>query len=175
VRKRETVSASEELSKVTKDLVVSMVYELKIEDEIIDSCEEDDPLQFIQGHGHIVPGLELAIEGMSIGESKHVSVKAEDGYGEFVADDIVELPRTEFPEDFPLELDMEVMVEDDDGLEVTAFVEEITLDMVTLNFNHPLAGRDLEFDVKITGLRHPTAEELEHDHIHMGDHDHLEE
>ncbi len=169
------MSTSEELRKVTKDLVVSMVYELKVEDEIIDSCEEDDPLEFIQGHGHIVPGLEKAIEGMEIGESKHVSLKAEDAYGEFVADDIVELARSEFPEDFPLEVDLEVLVEDDEGFEVTAFVEEITLDTVTLNFNHPLAGRDLEFEVKITGLRHPTAEELEHDHIHTSDHDHQDE
>jgi len=151
-----------------------MAYELKIEDEIVDQAPEDDPLLFIQGHGHIIPGLETAIEGMAIGDSKHVSVKAEDGYGKYSEEDVVELPRSEFPEDFPLEVDMEVTVEDDEGLESSAFVEEITADTVTLDFNHPLAGRDLEFDVKIIALRLPTSEELDHDHVHMEDHNHFD-
>lgn len=163
-----------DLTKVNKGLVVSMAYELRIEEELIDQAPEDDPLQFIHGHGHIIPGLETAIEGMVIGESKHVSVKAEDGYGEFSAEDIVELPRSEFPEDFPLEVDMEVTVEDDEGFESSAFVEEVTIDTVTLNFNHPLAGRDLEFDVKIISLRSPTSEELEHDHVHLDEHNHFD-
>jgi len=96
------LNPSIDLLKVTKDLVVSMAYELKIEDEIVDQAPEDDPLLFIQGHGHIIPGLETAIEGMAIGDSKHVSVKAEDGYGKYSDEDVVELPRSEFPEDFPL-------------------------------------------------------------------------
>lgn len=166
------MSESTAFNRVSDELVVSMAYELKIEDEVIDSATEDDPLQFIQGHGHIIPGLETAIAGMKIGDSKHVKISAKDGYGEFSAEDVVELPRSEFPEDFPLEVDMEVTVEDDEGFEMTAFVEEVTLDTVTLNFNHPLAGRDLEFDVKIIALREPTSEELEHDHVHSGEHDH---
>lgn len=168
------MNPSIDLRKVTKDLVVSMAYELKIEDEIVDQAPEDDPLLFIQGHGHIIPGLETAIEGMAIGDSKHVSVKAEDGYGKYSEEDVVELPRSEFPEDFPLEVDMEVTVEDDEGLESSAFVEEITADTVTLDFNHPLAGRDLGFDVKIIALRLPTSEELDHDHVHMEDHNHFD-
>lgn len=169
------MSDVEKMNKVAKDLVVSMVYELRIDNEIIDSCSEDDPLQFIQGRGHIIPGLEKEIEGMAIGESKHVLVKAEDGYGEFDAEQIVEVPKSEFPEDMALQPEMEVSFEDDDGTELSAFVEEVTLDSVTLNFNHPLAGNDLEFDVKITGLRQATAEELEHDHVHLEEHDHFEE
>lgn len=163
------------MNKVVKDLVVSMVYELKIDNEIIDSCTEDDPLQFIQGRGHIIPGLEREVEGMTIGESKHVLVKAEDGYGEFDPEQIVEVPKTEFPEDMALQPEMEVAFEDDDGTELSAFIEEVTLDSVTLNFNHPLAGNDLEFEVKITGLRQASAEELEHDHVHLEAHDHFEE
>lgn len=169
------MNTQNDLNKVSKDLVVSMAYTLKIEDELVDEAPEDDPLQFIQGHGHIIPGLEREIDGMAIGDSKHVSVKALDGYGEFSAEDIVELPRTEFPEDFPLEVEMEVTVEDEDGFEATAFVEEVTADTVTLDFNHPLAGRDLEFDVKIIALRLPTSEELEHDHVHLDEHDHHED
>ena len=151
-----------------------MVYELRIDNEMIDSCSDEDPLQFIQGQGHIIPGLEQALDGMAIGESKHVLVKAADGYGEFDPEQIVEMPKSDFPEDFTLEPNMEVTFEDEDGSEHTAFVEEVTLDTVTFNFNHPLAGNDLEFDVKITGLREATEEELEHGHVHLHDHDHGE-
>lgn len=169
------MNPSNDLRKVSKDLVVSMAYELKIEGELIDQATEDDPLQFIQGHGHIITGLESAIEGMNIGESKHVSVKPEDGYGVYSEEDIIEIPRSEFPEDFPLEVDMEVTVEDDEGIESSAFIEEITADSVTLDFNHPLAGRDLEFEVKIIALRLPTSEELSHDHVHLDEHEQLED
>lgn len=166
------MSASNELDKVTTNLVVSMVYELKVNNEVIDSCDDSDPLQFIQGLGHIIPGLEREIEGMTVGESKHVLVKAADGYGEFDPEQIVEMSKDEFPEEFTLEPDMEVTFEDEDGTEMTAFVEEINLDTVTFNFNHPLAGDDLEFEVKITGLRSATAEELEHGHVHLDEHGH---
>jgi FKBP-type peptidyl-prolyl cis-trans isomerase SlyD len=68
---------------VEKDLVISMDYELKVESSIIDYSEEGDPIVFLQGHGNIIPGLEKAIQGMKIGDSKEVFVKAADGYGEF--------------------------------------------------------------------------------------------
>lgn len=163
------------MNKVKDNLVVSMVYELRVNNEKIDSCDENDPLQFIQGQGHIIPGLEREIDGMAIGESKHVLVKAVDGYGEFDPDQVVEMPKSDFPEDFTLEPDMEVTFEDEDGSEMSAFVEEVTLETVTFNFNHPLAGDDLEFDVKITGLREATAEELEHGHVHLDEHHHHED
>jgi len=140
--------------------------------EKIDSCDESDPLQFIQGQGHIISGLENEMEGMVIGESKHVLVKAADGYGDFDPEQIVEMPKSEFPEDFTLEPGMEVTFEDEDGTELSAFVEEVALETVTFNFNHPLAGNDLEFDVRVTDLRPATEEELEHGHVHLGEHDH---
>ena len=166
------MNTSDGLNKVKGDLVVGLVYELRIDGELIDSCEQDDPLLYIQGHGNIVPGLEREVEGMAIGESKNVLVKAADGYGEYEEDAFIEVPRSEFPEDVPLELDMELAVEDDEGNEISAFIEEITLDKITLNFNHPLAGDDLDFTVKVVSLRYATEEELEHDHVHLADHDH---
>lgn len=169
------MSEETKLNKVRNDLVVSMVYELRVNSEKIDSCEDDDPLHFIQGQGHIIPGLEREIDGMAIGESKHVLVKAADGYGEFDPEQVVEMPKSDFPEDFTLEPNMEVTFEDEDGTEMTAFVEEVTLETVTFNFNHPLAGDDLEFDIRITGLREATPEELEHGHVHLEEHDHEED
>ncbi len=160
------------LNKVRKDLVISMDYELKVEGEVIDFSEEGDPLEFIQGHEHIIPGLEKVIEGMSVGESKEVFVKADEAYGAFDPEDFTEVPRAEFPEEIPLEIGTEIGIEDENGDELSAFIEEVTLDSVTLNFNHPLAGKDLSFKVKIVGVREATTEELEHDHVHGHDHGH---
>jgi FKBP-type peptidyl-prolyl cis-trans isomerase SlyD len=155
--------------KVEKDLVISMDYELKVENSIIDYSEEGDPIVFLQGHGNIIPGLEKAIQGMNIGDSKEVFVKAADAYGEFDPENFTEVPRTEFPEEIPLEIGTEIGVNDENGEELSAYIEEVDVDKITLNFNHPLAGKDLEFKVKIVGIREATAEELEHGHIHGSD------
>lgn len=165
------MSASHDFSKVSKDLVVSMEYELRVDGELIDSADANDLLEFIQGHGHIIPGLEREIEGMAIDESKEVFVKAVDAYGEYDPEEFVELPKSEFPDDFPFEPGTEVVMENEEGEEMSAFIEEVTLDSVTLNFNHPLAGKDLTFKVTIRGLRAATPEELEHDHVHLDEHD----
>lgn len=161
------MSAKPELNKVAKDLVISMDYELSVAGEVIDYSEADDPIEFIQGYENIIPGLEKAIDGMKIGESKEVSVKAVDAYGEYDPEGFVEVPKSEFPEDIPMEVGLEISVTNDEGEEMAAYIEEVSLDTITLNFNHPLAGKDLFFKVKIVGLREATAEELEHGHVHF--------
>jgi len=158
-----------EKNQVENNLVVSMDYELKVENSIVDYSEEGDPIVFLQGHGNIIPGLEKAIQGMKVGESKTVQVKAAEAYGEYEADNFIEVPKSEFPAEIPLEIGTEIGVNDENGEELSAYIEEIDVDKITLNFNHPLAGKDLEFKVKIVDIREATAEELEHGHIH---HDH---
>ncbi|MBA4374734.1 MAG: peptidylprolyl isomerase [Anaerolinea sp.] len=165
------MSTKPNLNKVEKDLVISMDYELSVEGDVIDYSEPNDPLEFVQGHGNIIQGLEEAIDGMATGDSKEVFVKAIDAYGEYDADGFVEVPKAEFPEDIPMEVGIEISVNNDDGEEMAAFIEEVSLEAVTLNFNHPLAGKDLTFKVKIVGIREATVEELEHGHVHFKDHD----
>jgi FKBP-type peptidyl-prolyl cis-trans isomerase SlyD len=160
------LSTKPELNKVAKDLVISMDYELSVEGEVIDYSEPGDPIEFIQGNENIILGLEKAIDGLSIGDSKEVYVKASDAYGDYDADGFVEVPKAEFPEDIPLEVGLEISVTNDDGEEMTAFIEEVGVETITLNFNHPLAGKDLNFKIKIVGIREATAEELEHGHVH---------
>jgi len=90
-------------------------------------------------------------------------------------DSIVEVPKDEFPEDFPLELGVEITVntedEDDESLEeeMEATIVAINEDTVTLDFNHPLAGKSLNFDVNILEVREATPEEIEHGHVHGDD------
>ena len=160
-----------DITRVDKNLVVSMDYELTVDNAVIDSSEEGDPIVFLQGVGNIVPGLEKAIQGMKVGESKEVEVKAAEAYGEFDPDNFIEVPKNEFPEDIPLEVGTEIGVNDENGDELTAYIEEVDLEKITLNFNHPLAGKDLKFKVKITDIREATIEELEHGHIHYNEHE----
>lgn len=163
------MSAKTDLNKVAKDLVVSMEYELTVDGEVIDATDAGDPIEFIQGYENIIPGLEKAVEGMAVGDSKEVFVKAAEAYGEYDADGFVEVPKAEFPEDIPMEVGVEISVTNDDGEEMTAYIEEVSVESITLNFNHPLAGKDLNFKVKIVSIREATAEELEHGHVHFDD------
>jgi len=158
---------------VQDGLVVSMEYTLTVDGEVLDSSKDAGPLQFLAGYDNIVPGLEREMVGMKIGESKDVLVLPEDGYGEFDEDAFMEVPRSEFPSDMDLEEGLELGVSDEDGQHQIAFVESFDEKIVRLDFNHPLAGAELQFNVKVVGLREPTKEELEHGHVHEeGHHDH---
>jgi len=157
---------------VQDGLVVSMDYKLTVDGEVLDSSDDAGPLQFLAGYGNIVPGLESEMIGMKVGESKDVVVKPEDGYGEFDDEAFMDVPRNEFPEDMEIEEGVELNVTDEDGQNQYARVENITKETVRLDFNHPLAGAELHFSVKVVALRDPTEEELDHGHVHEEGHHH---
>ena len=157
---------------VQNNVVVSMEYTLHVDNEEIDSSKGQDPLQFLVGHGNIISGLEREMIGMKVGESKDVVILPADGYGEFDEEAFMSVPRSAFPTDMAIEEGAELTVRDDSGQSRYARVDTIDGDSVTLNFNHPLAGDELHFNVKIVALREPTSEELEHGHVHQGEHDH---
>ena len=156
---------------VANDLVVVIDYSLHVDGELVDSSDEQEPLQYLQGHNNIIAGLEREMLGMKIGESKKVVVSAEEGYGEFDPEDFLEVPKNQFPTDIPVEVGIELQVEDEDGNPTYARIEEVENNVVTLNFNHPLAGKELHFTVKVLALREPNAEELAHRHVHEHGHD----
>lgn len=160
---------------VADDVVVTMDYTLTVNGEVIDSSDGSDPLEFLQGHQNIVPGLERELYGLKIGESKKVTVTPAEGYGEVDLDAFLDISRSEFPDDIPLEIGVELDLRDDDGEVMSATISQVEGDNVQLDLNHPLAGETLEFDVKIVGLRQPTEEELEHGHVHGHDHDDYDE
>jgi len=154
---------------VQKDVVVSMEYTLHVDNEEIDSSKGQDPLQFLAGHGNIITGLEREMMGMKVGESKDVIIPPAEGYGEYDEEAFMSVPRDAFPKDMSIEEGVELSVRDDSGQSRYARVDTIEGDNVTLNFNHPLAGDELHFNVKVVALREPTSEELEHEHVHQGD------
>ena len=160
------------IDSVQDGVVVSMEYTLHVDGELLDSSEGQEPLQFLVGHRNIILGLESEMKGMKVGDNKSVVVQPADGYGEYDDKAFMDVPRSEFPKDMPLEVDAELTVRDDEGHARYARVDGIEGDTVTLNFNHPLAGDELHFSVKVVGLREPTSEELEHGHVHEAGHHH---
>lgn len=157
---------------VAEDTVVSLDYTLKVDGEVIDTSEGSEPIQFIQGRGQIIPGLESELNGMAVGDSKEVVVQPSEGYGEIDEKAYANIPRKEFPSNIPLEKDVKLQLRDDEGNILDAYIENVKENSVRLNFNHPLAGKELHFDVTVVDLRDATEEELAHGHVHDLDHSH---
>ncbi len=145
---------------VAKDSVVSIHYTLKGDSgEVLDSSEGRDPLDFIQGAGQIIQGLEKALEGKAAGDELSVVIEPEDGYGARDDSLVHEVPRSEFEAMDDIEVGMQFRVGTDQGpLNMTvAGVED---DTITLDGNHPLADERLSFAVSVVSVREATAEEL---------------
>ncbi len=158
---------------VVDDLVVSLDYTLRLDDEeVIDTSKGQEPLEFLQGRGQIIPGLEQALYGMAVGDEKEVVVAPADGYGEHDTDAFEVVERDVFPPDLDLKPGMGLRMRDSSGEALVAYVAEIRPEDVVLDFNHPLAGETLYFSVKIADLRSATKEELAHGHVHDPGHEH---
>jgi FKBP-type peptidyl-prolyl cis-trans isomerase SlyD len=158
---------------VGKDMVVSLAYKLTVDGEVLDEAGDGDALQFLQGHRNIITGLERELNGMKIGDTKTVIVSPVDGYGLVDEDSFDDLSMEDFPEGVTPELGMELEVKDEEGNEMYGKVVSIEGDTVRMDFNHPLAGKDLHFEVKVVDVRPATGEELSHGHVHAhGDHHH---
>lgn len=151
----------------TKDTVVTLDYRLTLPDgEVVEVSEPGDPLVYLHGHEEIVPGLERALEGKTTGDRVQAIVPPEDAYGEYDPEGSETVDRSEFPADLELEVGGIITATDEDDDEVEFLVKAIDGDKVTVDFNHPMAGKTLHFDVTIREIRAATAEELEHGHVH---------
>lgn len=158
---------------IAKDSVVSIDYRLHLGDgKIIDESEPGDPLVYLHGYEEIVPGLEKALEGKKAGESLKVEVAPQDGYGEYDPDQVEEVPREDFPPDMELEAGGIVSATDEDGDDVEFLVKEVRPKTVVIDFNDPMAGKTLHFEVTVREVRAATPEELEHGHAHGPGHEH---
>lgn len=145
--------------KIAKEKYVSIDYELEVDGEVVDKSEPGQPLGFVAGVGQIVPGLDNAIQGKEAGDSVDVTFSAKDGYGEVQKELLQELPKANFPEDLNLEQGMTFQAQTPHG-PVSFRVAEVKDDTVVADLNHPLAGKDLHFAVKIAEVRDATEEEL---------------
>jgi FKBP-type peptidyl-prolyl cis-trans isomerase SlyD len=167
---RSTGDGMEKPIKVDDGHVVSMHYSLHVDGTLVDSSSGGEPLRFIEGMGHIIPGLEHELYDMQIGDRKTITVHAKDGYGERDAAAFMDVPRDAFPTDVPLEAGTELELQDHAGHPVYARIDGMDDANVRLDLNHPLAGKDLHFEVSIAGLRPATEEEVTHGHVHDENH-----
>ena len=130
---------------------VILNYELKINDEIVDTNIDKEPIQFIYGSGQIIQGLEDGIKQMNQGEIKVIKVPASEAYGPYDEELSEEVDIKEF-EGIDLQIGMILEAENDKKEVIKATVTEVTNDKVTVDYNHPLAGCDLEFKVIIQSI-----------------------
>jgi FKBP-type peptidyl-prolyl cis-trans isomerase SlyD len=138
--------------------VVSLEYEVRDGDKVVDSNVGGAPLVFMFGKGQIIPGLENGIANMSVGEKGDVLVQPADAYGEFDESATQQVPKDQFA-GIDLELGMTLYGQGEDGGTVQVIVKEIEEETVTIDFNHPLAGKALMFSVTINNVRDASAEE----------------
>ena len=153
--------------KITNDLVVSIHFGVaEVDGNPLDSTENGAPLDFIQGAGYLVPGLEAELEGKEVGDKFEVKLEAKDAYGEFQEELVQQVPRDLFEGVDTIEVGMSFQADTDQGPR-TVEVTEVTEDMVSIDANHPLAGMALEFVGEVVAIREATEEELAHGHIHQ--------
>ena len=120
---------------------------------VFDSSEGRDPLEFTVGSGQIIPGLDSAIPGMSEGDAKTVNIPVDQAYGPVNAEARQDVPRADIPAEIPLEEGLQLQMQTPQGQVVPVTVVAVGEDTVTLDANHPLAGKDLTFEVTMVEVK----------------------
>ncbi len=159
---------------ISQNKVVTIHYTVTdaASNEVIDSSEGGQPMVYLHGHQNIIPGLENALEGKAVGDELKVEVTAADAYGEYSEERVQQVPIEAFEGVENVEPGMAFTAQTEHG-PVNIIITEIEDDVATVDANHPLAGRALNFDVKIAEVREASVEELEHGHVHgEGGHQH---
>ena len=145
---------------VSSNKMVDMAYKGTLADgSVFSQSDEGKPLEFLVGAGTLIPTLEKEMLGMKVGEKKRSPVKAADAYGEYDKKAVRVVPREQFPKDLQLTVGEHYQVNGQAG-PVVVTISAMTEKTVTIDFNHPLAGKDLTFAVTIMKIRDATKEEL---------------
>jgi FKBP-type peptidyl-prolyl cis-trans isomerase SlyD len=158
---------------ISQDQVVSIHYTLRDDaGEVIDRSADGEPLSYLHGHGNLIPGLERELTGRKPGDRLQVKVAPAEGYGEYDQELVQRVPRRSLKGISDLRVGMRLQAQTPAGPRAVT-VTQLSGDMVTLDGNHPLAGKSLNFEVEVAGVRPATEEELSHGHVHgAGGHHH---
>jgi FKBP-type peptidyl-prolyl cis-trans isomerase SlyD len=162
--------------KAEKDKVVSIVYELEVDDgengkEFYESVDKSQPFAFLFGAANILPKLEEAIEGKAVGETFEVFIDFENGYGDYEENKKVYVSKSAFKENGKKNLELlkvgkVITMEDDKGNPMRGEILKIDYKGVLMDFNYPLAGYDLYFKGEVVDIRDAEQEEIDHGHVH---------
>ncbi|MDO8580605.1 MAG: peptidylprolyl isomerase [Candidatus Omnitrophota bacterium] len=151
--------------------VITFHYELKSDDgKLLDSSLGEEPISFLQGTDQIIPGLEEALLNLKQGAKEKIYVAYQDAYGPYDQTLVAKVPRSQFPPD-PIKVGDVFQIKKNGDLRVIS-VMDVASDMITIDANHPMAGKNLTFHVEIVGRRDATPEEINHGHIHDPNHPH---
>ena len=158
---------------IAKNSVVTIDYTLTDDSgDVVDSSKGGEPLAYIHGIGQIIPGLENALEGKSTGDDVSVSIAPAEGYGDYNEGLIQVVPREMFQGVDTIEPGMQFHAQTNEGFQ-TITVTKVDGEDITIDGNHPLAGKNLNFEVSIKDVREASEEELDHGHVHgPGGHQH---
>ena len=153
------------MTTITKDTAVRFNYILKDESGNVIDQSQGEPLAYLHGHNNIIPGLERELEGKSAGDSLTAVIEPADAYGEYQEQAVQQVPRSNFQGVDNIQPGMQFQSEAE-GQVMLVTVTDVNDDTVTVDANHPLAGKKLSFDVEIVEVRAATEDELNHGHIH---------
>jgi len=158
---------------ITQDTVVLIHYTLTDDaGKTIDSSAGGEPLAYLHGNGNLIPGLERALEGKQAGDSINVKLGPSEGYGEYDESLVQRIPRRLLQGIGNVYVGMQLQAQSEHGSRAVT-VTQVQGDMVTIDGNHPLAGQNLNFEVRVEDVRAATEDELAHGHVHgPGGHHH---
>lgn len=159
---------------IEQNKVVTMNFKLTDDHgNVLDSTEQGGPFSYLSGNNMVLPKLEETVNGMIIGTKKSLKLNAADGYGNYNEEALQVVGKENFPEDFVLEVGREYMASNPDGVQMPFTITNVNGEEITIDFNHPLAGKNLNFDIELLDVRDATPEELTHGHVHgPGGHHH---
>jgi FKBP-type peptidyl-prolyl cis-trans isomerase SlyD len=171
------------MTAISKNKVVSLTYELKVENEngeqnLVEAADNNHPMVFLFGVSGLPDKFEENLEGKNEGDTFSFALEAEEGYGEYDQNALVNIPKNVFEIDGKIDEEMlqegnYIPMSDNEGNHMQGRVVEVGGEEVVMDFNHPLAGQKMFFEGKIVEVREATAEEIAHGHVHgEGGHHH---
>ncbi|MDR2885935.1 MAG: peptidylprolyl isomerase [Rikenellaceae bacterium] len=153
--------------KVAEKTFVSIAYTLTVDGEQVENVTAEAPLEFVFGAGFLLPAFEKNLEGLKKGEKFAFTLPAAEAYGEVIPEAVVELPKSVFMidgkiEDGLLDVGNQLPMSDNQGNRMLGTIKAVSDEAVTMDFNHPMAGKTLNFTGEVAGVREATEEDLMH-------------
>jgi FKBP-type peptidyl-prolyl cis-trans isomerase 2 len=148
------------MNQVKENNTVKVNYTGKLSDgQVFDSSEGKEPIEFTLGQGQLIPGFEKGLIDMKLNEKKTITVAKEEAYGDVNKDLIQEVKKTELPQDMTPEVGMGLVSKSPDGQEMNLMVVEVKEESIVIDGNHPLAGKELVFDLEVIEIKEATVTE----------------
>ncbi len=159
---------------IAKNQVVSITYELTVDGQVMETVTNENPLTFIFGSGNLLPRFESHLDGLVVDDNFEFKLISEEAYGPYIEEAVVEVPMKAFKVDGKVDDDLllpgnTIPMMDTSGKRMNGIILEKSIESVKMDFNHPLAGNDLNFKGTVVDIREATPDEIRHGHVHSAD------